>query len=96
MTTTKSTYVRIPFMPKRNRLYQLLDVCARLPSGLDGDDPICPQCGKRLAAAIDIIQMGFFDDHYETWLVCLKCRVALKFVYTLSRIELNEEEKATT
>jgi len=36
---------------------------------------------------MDILQMGFWDDHYVTFLVCNGCYKAVEYDYDLSRIE---------
>lgn len=45
----------------------------------------CPQCGRCARAALDLIQWGFWDDHYTTYFVCRECAVAYQFDYDVRR-----------
>jgi len=67
--------------------YELVDVKLYEPSPSPNFLLDCPSCKVAMRPVVDIQQMGFWEDHYETYFACTKCHLALLFDYRLSRIE---------
>lgn len=68
-------------------LYELQEERFEIPDPNSPTALKCPCCHEALTPVFDIQQLGFWQDHYQTWFVCKPCFKAVKFTYDLSRIE---------
>lgn len=68
-------------------LYELQEDKFQIPNPGDLTNLNCPCCNQRMKPVFDVQQMGFWQDHFETYFACKPCLKVQRFVYDLSRIE---------
>lgn len=68
-------------------VYELQEDKFQIPNPGELTNLNCDCCHKRMKPAFDVQQMGFWQDHFETYFACRDCLKVVRFVYDLSRIE---------
>lgn len=89
----RGAFVTIPFVEFRG-VYQLNYTFDTVPPMDAAQGPACDCCRQPQRAAFDVMQMGFWDDSYQTYFICPSCKTASVYKYKLSRIEPVKERKA--
>jgi hypothetical protein len=74
-------------------VYELTRTLKQVAPPEHGEVKKCQCCAGPMKPALDVIQQGFWDDSFNTYFVCLPCKKAELFTYTLSRIEPKFEKK---
>ena len=80
-------FIILPQTGEIHGVYQLTETVDGVPQAIGHDHAPCKCCGKPMHPVLDVLQMGFWDDNYKTYLVCDDCFKAVEYNYQLSRIE---------
>lgn len=59
----------------------------------NGKPILCDCCGNPMTAVFDVQQLGFWEDHYDTYFVCVDCGKCTLYTYDLSCISIPERAK---
>lgn len=79
-------FVTVP-VGEYHGVYELTAVKEMLPPDQINHRPMCLCCQQQMVAVFDVLQMGFWQDHCNTYFACPSCKKAIQYVYDLSRIE---------
>jgi len=80
-------FIILPQTGEQHGVYELTETIDGVPQVIGHDHALCKCCCKPMHPVLDILQMGFWDDAYKTYLVCDDCLKAVEYNYQLSRIE---------
>lgn len=75
-------------------LYELAATLEQVPNPNELSNLNCPCCQQRMTPVFDVQQMGFWNDHYQTYFACRPCLKVVVFEYDLSRIETTTKRRA--
>jgi len=67
-------------------LYEFVGEVFEVPRKDDPSNITCLCCKKTMIPVFDIQQLGFWQDHFNTFFLCAECLKVTKFTYDLSRI----------
>lgn len=75
-------------------VYELMRTLHQVAPPERGEVEKCSCCAEPMIPIFDVVQQGFWIDHFKTYFACIPCKKAELFEYELSRIEPVKTKKA--